>query len=413
MSTLRSALSRREFIFLAAGLMMVDALAIDIMLPALPDIGDAFGVLRDNDRSLVITAFLFGFGLPQIVFGPLSDHFGRRPMILGGMVAYIACTLLAIVSPSFMLLLACRFLQGVAAACVRVALGACVRDLYSGKAMAEIMSLILSIFLLVPIIMPGVGQLILLVGPWQLIFLVMGGLAALFGTWAFLRLAETLAPAERRPLSLTGIAEGFAIVLTNRRAFFYGIASTFLMAAVLGFILPGQQIFAEQYGWGPYYPLAMTGMGGAAAICSLLSSRIIRVVGVRRSAHYGALLLPLLALTAALLNVTVGLSAYAYLAFVMAFALPLVTGFSSSGALSMEPLGAVAGTAQAVFGLISTLGAAYLSYLIAQSYDGTTTPILLGIALMGLLTFACFFIAEGGKLFGEDPAPLAPAAVEA
>src|SRR5690606_32238822 len=134
-------------------------------------------------------------------------------------------------------------------------------------------------------------------------------------------------------LSLRGVAEGFAIVLSNRRAFFYGIAATFVMGAVLGHILPGQQIFAEQFGWGPYYPLAMTGIGGSAAICSLLASRLIGIIGVRRSAHYAAVLLPLLAFAGALLNVTIGLNAYVYLGFNMALALPLVLAYSSSGAL--------------------------------------------------------------------------------
>jgi DHA1 family bicyclomycin/chloramphenicol resistance-like MFS transporter len=396
-------LSRREFIFLVAGLMMVDALAIDIMLPALPNIGATFSVLHDNDRSLVVTAFLFGFGLPQIIFGPLTDRFGRRPMILGGMAAYIATTLFATLAPSFTLLLALRFVQGVAAAAVKVALTASVRDQYAGRAMAEIMSLVFSVFLLVPVLMPAIGQLVLLAGPWQLIFLVMGGVALFFSTWAFFRLRETLAREDRRPLSFGGVAQGFALVLTNRRALFYGIAGTFLFGSVMSFILPGQQIFGEQFGWGPYYPVAMTFIGGSAAICSLLASRIIGLIGVRRSAHWGAIILPALALTGAALNMTVGLNAYAFLAIIMLFALPLVAGFSSSGALSMEPLGEVAGTASAVFGLIQTIGGAWLSYLVAQSYDGTVTPILMGIGVLGLCVFACYFIAEGGRLFGRDP----------
>ncbi len=405
-------LSKTEFVALIAALMIVDALAIDIMLPALPNIGATFGLLNENDRSLVVTAFLYGFGLPQIIFGPLSDRFGRRPMILGGMAAYIACTLLAIAAPSFALLLGLRFLQGIGAACVRVSLTASVRDLYAGKAMAEIMSLIFSIFLLVPVIMPSVGQLVLFVGPWQLIFLVMGTVALLSTIWALFRLKETLAPADRRPLTFAGVADGFARVFTNRRAFFYGIAGTFLFASVMGFILPGQQIFGEQYGWGPAYALAMAAMGGAAALCSLLSARVIHVLGVRRAAHWGAVLLAALAFGGAVLNVTIGLNAFAYLAFTMAFALPLTTGFSSSGALSMEPLGEVAGTASAVFGLITTIGGASLSYFIAQSYNGTVTPILTSIGIMGLLALGCYFVAEGGRLFGLDPAPLAAAPAE-
>ena len=137
--------------------MAVDALAIDIMLPALPNMGDALMVANANDRSLVLTAFLLGFGLPQLVFGPLTDRFGRRAPILIGLAIYVFTALSAPLAPSFAVLLALRFVQGVAAASVRVAMLSAVRDRYSGTAMADIMSLVLAIFLLVPIFMPGVG----------------------------------------------------------------------------------------------------------------------------------------------------------------------------------------------------------------------------------------------------------------
>jgi DHA1 family bicyclomycin/chloramphenicol resistance-like MFS transporter len=406
-----ASLSKREFIVLVAGLMMVDALAIDIMLPALPNIGAAFGVLRDKDRSLVVTAFLLGFGGSQIVFGPLSDSYGRRPLIVAGMAAYVATALCAALAPGFAILLLLRCLQGIAAAAVRIGLMASIRDRYVGKAMADILSLVFSIFLLVPVVMPGVGQLILLIGPWQLIFVVMAGVATVFGVWGTLRLGETLAPADRRPLNFRSVGQGFAIVFSTRRAFFYGIAGAFLFGGLMGFILTGPQVFGEQFGWGPFYPIAMTFMGGSAAICSSQVPKVLALLGMRRSAHAGAVVFVGLAFLAAVLSATVGLNAYAYLLILIVFALPLTTGFSSSGALSMEPLGEVAGTASAVFGLISTVGGAFISYVIAQSYDGTVTPIMLGVGVAGLLVFACYAIAEGGRLFGRDPSP-PPASAE-
>jgi MFS transporter, DHA1 family, multidrug resistance protein len=403
MAFAKPALSRREFIFLVAGLMMVDALAVDVMLPALPNIGDAFNVLRDNDRSLVITVFLIGFGLPQILFGPLTDRFGRRPLILGGMIAYLVTTMAAIVAPSFAALLVFRFVQGVAGAAVRVALLASVRDLYVGKEMARIMSLVFSIFLLVPVVMPAFGQVILLIGPWQWIFVAMGAVASFFTVWAFVRLRETLRVEDRRPLTFRGVAEGFAIVFTSRRAFFNGMVGGFQFGAIMGIVLTGPQVFAEQFGWGPYYPIAMTFFGGSAAICSFLASRIIGKLGLRRSAHGAAILLMALSWLAAIVSLTVGLNAYFYLATMTCLALPLVLGFSGSGALSMEPVGEVAGTASAVFGLFMTLAGAGLSYLIAQAYDGTLTPILIGVGLMSICVFGCYVIAESGRLFGRDP----------
>jgi MFS transporter, DHA1 family, multidrug resistance protein len=326
------------------------------------------------------------------------------------MVAYIALVLAAALSPTFAILLLLRFAQGIAAAAVKVALTASIRDLYAGRAMAEILSLVFSIFLLVPVFMPSVGQLILFLGPWQLIFAAMAAVAIVFAIWGWLRLAETLPPAERRPLSFRSVGQAFATVVTTRRAFFYGIAGTFMFGGLMGFILTGPQVFGEQFGWGRYYPLAMAFIGGSAAIFSLLGPKILGLIGLRRTAHWSAIGFAAMGFAAALLSATVGLNAYMYLVVLMSFTLALTQGFSSSGALSMEPLGEVAGTASAVFGLISTVGGAFISYLIAQSYDGTTTPILLGVGVCGSVVLACYFIAEGGKLFGRDPAPpLTPA----
>src|SRR5690606_38632331 len=132
----RSSLSKAEFVAIVAALMIVDALAIDIMLPALPEIGDTFGIAHESDRALAVAVFLIGFGLPQLLFGPLVDRFGRRRPILVGLAAYVACTLAGALAPTFIVLLVLRFVQGVAAAAVRVALNAAVRDRYSGTEMA-------------------------------------------------------------------------------------------------------------------------------------------------------------------------------------------------------------------------------------------------------------------------------------
>ena len=161
--------------------MAIEALALDIMLPALPEIGAAFHVADPNDRSLVLTVFLIGFGLPQLVFGPLSDRFGRRPPILIGLAVYIVCALSSPAVSDFSALLSLRFAQGVAAAAIRVGILAAVRDRYKGAAMSEIISVAMSIFLLIPLLMPGAGQIILLAGPWELIFVAMGGVASMVG----------------------------------------------------------------------------------------------------------------------------------------------------------------------------------------------------------------------------------------
>src|SRR5690606_32554918 len=129
------------FIALMAALMALNALAIDVMLPALPYMGEALGVPDENERQYVISAYMLGMGVAQLVIGPLSDRFGRRMPMLAGMGIYVVCALAAIFAHDFFALLALRFVQGVGAAGTRVITMSVVRDRYSGREMAEVMSL--------------------------------------------------------------------------------------------------------------------------------------------------------------------------------------------------------------------------------------------------------------------------------
>ena len=282
-------LSRPEFIALMAALMALNALAIDVMLPALPYMGEALGVSSENERQFVISAYMLGMGTAQLAFGPLTDRFGRRGPLLVGMGIYVLAALTAIFVPSFGALLALRVIQGMGAASVRVISTAVIRDRYQGREMAEVMSLVFMVFMAIPIIAPGIGQVILLIGDWHNIFIFMGGLAAVFWLWTFFRLPETLPVSERRPLSFKSVFDGFVIVCTNRVAFSYGLAGTFLFGALFGFISSSQQIYVDIYGLGVYFPVAFAAMAGLMGVSSFTNSKIVRRFGMRRLSH-GAML---------------------------------------------------------------------------------------------------------------------------
>ncbi len=400
-------LSRVEFIGLVAALMALNALAIDIMLPALPYMGEALGVSEENERQFVVGAYMLGFGVAQLAFGPLTDRFGRRAPLFFGLFVYLVCAFAATFAPNFGILLALRFVQGLGAAGTRVIATAVVRDRYSGREMAEVMSLTFMVFMAVPIVAPGIGQVILLSGPWQYIFLFMGGLATLIGLWAFMRLPETLKPENRRPLSFASVIDGFRIVVTNRVAFSYGLAGTFLFGAMFGFISASQQIFVEIYGLGPYFPVAFAAMAGFIAIAQFINSRVVRRVGMRRIAHSANLVYLLLS------AIWLVLALMGPIPFPLFFGLFLCVQFcfgwaaSNMNSLSMEPLGQVAGTAASVFGFIQTVGGALLGTYIGQHFDGTLVPSAAGYTVMGVLVLVCVLIAEKGRLFGtgqEAPA---------
>jgi DHA1 family bicyclomycin/chloramphenicol resistance-like MFS transporter len=362
--------------------------------------GEALGVSNENERQFVVGAYMIGFGAAQLVFGPLTDRYGRRGPLLVGIAIYVVCAFAASFAPTFGALLAIRFVQGLGAAATRVIATAVVRDKYAGREMAEIMALTFMVFMAIPILAPGIGQVILLSGPWEHIFFFMGGLALAFGVWAFFRLPETMRPEYRRPLSVAAVLEGFRLVVTNRTAFAYGLAGMFLFGAMFGFITTSQQIFVDIYGLGALFPVAFAAMAGAMAVAQFVNSRIVRRYGMRRLAH-GAMLVYLL-----LAAIWLGLALLGPVPLPLFFGLFLVIQIafgwqaSNMNSLSMEPLGNVAGTAASVFGFIQTIGGAILGTIIGQQFNGTLIPIAAGYTLMGTLVLVCVLVAEQGKLFG-------------
>lgn len=405
----RPPLSRIEFVGLLASLMAVEALAIDIMLPAFPAIGDAFAVGNANDRSLVITVFLLGFGLPQLFFGPVTDRFGRRAPILIGLGVFILACLATVSVTSFAAMLALRFVQGLAAAAMRVAIIAAVRDRYSGQAMVETMSLIFTIFLVVPIVCPGIGQLILFLGPWPLIFIFMALVGLVLGVWGYFRLPETLPRAERRPLDPAAVTGGFAQVLGHRRAFFYGIAGMFLFGVICNFLNTAQPIYVDIYGLGALFPLALAATAGVEALSQVPCSRVSRRFGMRRTAHGATAVIVFSSFLFTLGTLSATPPLWVYMAMLMFTLPPMVAAFMTTGALGMEPLGEVAGTASSVFGATTMVGGALFGLVTAQLFDGTVTLVLAANAAMGLGAFLCCVVAEKGRLFRRDPA-VVPAA---
>lgn len=397
---LTRAIARPEFIALIAALMAINALAVDVMLPALPYMGEALGVANENERQFVVTSYMFGMGLAVLAFGPLADRFGRRGPLLAGIGIYFVAALVAAFATDFTTLLILRFIQGMGAASVRVIATAVVRDRYSGREMAEVMSLTFMVFMAVPAIAPGVGQILLLSGPWQLIFLFMGVIALASWLWTFFRLPETLPDDQRRPLSIMGVVDSFRLVVTNRIAFFYGLAGMFLFGALVGFITSAQQIYVDIYDLGVLFPLAFAGVAGLMGISSYTNSKVVLRIGMRRLSH-GAMLVFIAGSAVWLTLALIGfLPLWLFLSLLALIMFSFGWSASNMNSLSMEPLGAVAGTAASVFGFIQTIGGVAIGSLTGQLFDGTTVPTATGYLVTGVLALVCILIAERGRLFG-------------
>jgi len=397
---------RWEFIALVAALMALNALAIDIMLPGLQQIGASLGVENENHRQYVITAYILGFGVPQLIYGPISDRFGRRWPLIIGMVFYIAAAAAASFAPSFEMLLALRFLQGVGAAGTRVIAVSLVRDVFGGRAMAEVMSLVFMVFMIIPVIAPLLGQGVMLFSEWHMIFVLMAVIATVATLWTLLRLPETLAPAQRRPFTVAAILGGFGIVLTNRVALCYTLASTLVFAGLFGFINSAQQIYVGIYGLGVWFPVLFAAVAGMMAVSSFANSRLVGRFGMRRLSH-GALI-GFLAVNVVTFSLALA-GPMPLWAFATLFTLAMLQfGWigSNFNAIAMEPLGHVAGTASAIQGFIQTLGGGLIGAAIGQAFDGTVVPFTAAFCLLALGGLVLVLIGEKGRLFGTYSPPM-------
>ncbi len=396
----------KQFVALIAALMAVNALAIDSMLPALPAIGRSLGVEDENRRQWIVTAYLLGFGGAQIVYGPLADRFGRKPVLMAGVAAYVLFSAGAAFSTSFTALLIARALMGVGAAATRVLAVSVVRDCYSGRDMARVMSLAFIVFLAVPILAPSIGQIIMLFGPWRWVFGGLGLFGAAVLLWTALRLPETLDPADRLPFAPGRVATAFRLALTNRIAVGYMLAMTLVLGALFGFINSAQQVFADTLAAPGLFTSVFAFVAGFMALSSFLNARIVGRLGPRRVSHMA--LCGFIAISALHAGVSLAghetLVSFAVLQAGVMFCFGLVA--SNFGSLAMEPLGHVAGTASSVQGFVTTFGGAVLGFAVGQRFDGTTVPLTLGFVIYGLLALGIVLLAERGRLFG----PSAPAA---
>lgn len=396
--------SAPEIVALVASLMALNALAIDIMLPALGAIAGDFGVASANDQQLVVVAYVLGFGAPQLVWGPLSDRFGRRPIIFASVIGYGLTGLASIWVGSFHALLVMRFAQGIFAAGCRVVAVAVVRDLYVGRGMARIMSLVMTVFMVVPVTSPMLGQAVLLVAPWEAIFgvLALAGLTMLL--WTALRLDETLPPERRTRSRAIETLRAYREVLKTRTTLGYMTASGVLFAALFSFLSASEQIFREVFGKADSFVFWFAGVALVLSGTNFANSRLVKRFGMRRLSHgalVGFTVMSLLLL--AIMSAVGERFAIFYPLFAVTFALFGLIG-ANFNSLAMEPLGRIAGTASAAYGFATTTVSGLIGGLIGRAYDGTTRPLLLGYVALGVLCLGVVTVTERGRLFREPPA---------
>ncbi len=388
----------REMVFMMAMVMALNALAIDSMLPALPAIGEGLGVVTPNDRQYVISTYLFGIGAGSLVYGPLSDRFGRKGVLVPALFAYVAFSIGCGLATSFPILLALRFGHGLVSAALGVIVVAVIRDLFSGDAMAKRLSMIFLVFMIVPAIAPTMGAGITLFASWRAIFIVLAVMGVVMILW-LRRLPETLHPEDVRPLDLRTMMAGWATVTRHRRAAGYMIASGMMQGALYGYLNSSEQIIADIFDARSWFPLVFACVALGIATANFSNAAIVERFGARRVSQSATF--AFMATSIVQIGVALSGAETLWMFTVLMMVNVGLIGFigSNFGSIAMEDFGHMAGVASSYQSFAKTLLAAAVGALIGQQYDGTTLPLAYAFLISGAVGLALVFWAERGKLF--------------
>ena len=392
-------LGERELIFMVALIQSLQALAIDAMLPALPQIGEALHVTNANHRQLIVGLFLGGIAFGSLIPGPLADRFGRRRVLLTGLVLYVVLSVACALVTEFNTMLALRAIGGLTCASMSVVPPAVIRDRFEGDRMARLQSLIAVIFMIVPMIAPTIGQGILQFAGWRWIFGLMALMGLLVTVWVALRLPETLDPAHRQSAQAGVILTNMAATFTNRTSLGYILASACPLGLIWGWVQCCEQLLGEHFGAGSSFPLYFGGMALFMACGNFANSRIVERFGARRVAHSALLAY----IVVALVQVQFAYARHEVLwEFVPVMGLTMMlSGFMSANfsSIALQPFARTAGAASSVQAFVRLVIATGIGASIGQAYDQTARPMAHGVLACGLAALVLVLWSERGRLF--------------
>lgn len=393
-----------EFVVMMAMMFATIAFSIDAMLPALHTIGSELAPQYRNEAQLIVTAFVFGMGLGTFVTGPLSDTFGRKPVVVAGAGLYIAAAALAWASPSLELILVARLLQGIGAAGPRIVTLAIIRDLYSGREMARLMSFVMIVFTLVPAIAPLMGAAIMAVGGWRSIFVSFVIFSALSTLWVMVRLPEPLPRAARRPFRPAALRSAVVEVLSHASVRISILVQALCYGMLFSMLSSVQQVYDVSFGRGDSFPLWFGACAIIAGTSSFLNAALVMRLGMRFLVT--TMLATQIVLSGGMIAILLsGLrgDALFYVFFLWQVGIFYQAGLTigNLNAIAMEPLGHVAGMAASVIGAVSTVLSVLLAVPVGLAFDGTPLPLAIGILAMAVIAFALMLALRRM----EHPAP--------
>lgn len=384
-----------EFVALMASLMSIVALSIDALLPGLPDIGDALGVTNPNDNQLLITMIFLGLGFGQLIFGPLSDSYGRKPIVYAGFLVFVIASIICVTTESFEMMIIGRVLQGIGLSSPRTMSIAIIRDSYSGNYMAKIMSIVVMVFILVPVIAPALGQFLINFSGWKSVFHVNLIYGLLIMLWFWKRQPETLHKEYRIKFTSHLFIDGLKEFLKYKDAIAFTIISGFITGSFMVYLSTSQQIFQEQYNLADMFPYIFASLAISIGLATYLNSVFVVKYGMWRIAYMATIAYAIISILYVVLfssgnNPSIGvlIGFFALQFFAVGFL------FGNLRALAMQPLGHIAGIGAAINGFVSTVMAVPIANYIGSFVNDSVLPLFIGFSIFGVLSLLTFIMLK-------------------
>ncbi len=366
------------------------------MLPALPAIGDSFAVVSSNSTQLVISIFILGTVFGELVFGPVSDAYGRRFAVISGVLLYLLGTLLTLLAPSFIWLLIGRAIQGAGVAGSRLGSRALIRDTFVGDHMARVMSFIMMVFILIPMLAPFIGQWLLQQWHWRAIFVSFMVLGLVVLTWFGLRQPETLAKEKRIPISLANMWRSSKAILRHRKVMCYTLVSGLVFGSMILYLSTAQAMFSDFYQKSDQFPMYFAILAFGIGLAAVVNGKLVLRFGMHNLSKWA--LQGILVFAFVLLATSHNSNGIpGFYSFMLSLALILFgVGFifGNINAMAMQWLGGLAGIGASIVGALSSAIAVLFGVVSGHFYDGTALTLAYAYLLVAATGLCLLYIAR-------------------
>lgn len=384
-----------EFVAMMAALMSIVALAIDAILPAISNIGEAINSTDSTDHQLLVTMIFLGLGVGQLFFGPISDSFGRKPVVYMGFSIFLVASVICLMAPSLEVMVVGRILQGIGLSAPRTISISIIRDTYEGDYMAKIMSFVTAFFILVPVVAPAIGKLILDATGWQGIFYVQMFFVLIVAFWFWKRQQETLHPEYKIPFTRHVFIDGVKEFVKYRETVAFTLISGLVTGAFLVYLSSAQHIFEDQYALKEVFPFIFAGLAVSIGLSTFMNGTLVMRFGMRKLSLMATIVFCMVALTYSFLFLnSPNPSIYVLVGFlsVQFFCLGFMWGNFRS--IAMEPIGHIAGIGAAINGFVSTVLSIPIATFIGDFVKDSVWPLFAGLAICGMVALALFLLTH-------------------